>query len=62
MKRTHTNLAIAIPILILFAGSLILASIKSPDGLPIGALIGLSLLMLMGLAGWWLSRQVFKSL
>ena len=62
MKRIHTNLAIAVPVLVLFFGSLALASINSPDGLPIGAMIGLILLMLSGLAGWWLSRQVFRSL
>jgi hypothetical protein len=62
MKRTHTNLAIAIPVLVLFSGSLVLASIYAPDGLPVGAMIGLSVLMLTGLAGWWVSRQVFKSL
>ena len=62
MKRTHTNLAIAVPVLVLFFGSLLLASIYAPDGLPLGAMICLILLMLTGLAGWWVSRQVFKSL
>ena len=62
MKRTYTNLAIAVPILVLFFGSLGLASISTPDRLPIGATIGLGLLMLIGVAGWWVSRQVFKSL
>jgi hypothetical protein len=62
MKRTYANLAIAVPVLIFFSGSLALASINSPDGFPPGAMIGLILLMLTGLAGWWMSRQVFKSL
>ncbi|MBP7687901.1 MAG: hypothetical protein KA765_08340 [Thermoflexales bacterium] len=58
----YTNLAIAVPVLILFFGSLLLASINAPDHFPIGATVGLGLLMLLGLAGWWMSRQVFKSL
>ena len=62
MRRTYSNLAFAVPMFILFFGSLVLASIKAPDDLPIGAMIGLILLMLTGLAGWWVSRQVFKSL
>ncbi len=62
MKRTYTNLFIAIPVLVLFFGSLMLASIYTPDNFPIGATIGLCLLMLLGVGGWWMSRQVFKSL
>ena len=62
MRRKYTNLAIAVPVLILFFGSLLLASINTPDHFPIGATVGLGLLMLLGLAGWWMSRQVFKSL
>ena len=62
MRRMYTNLAIAVPVLILFFGSLLLASINTPDHFPIGATVGLGLLMLLGLAGWLMSRQVFKSL
>jgi hypothetical protein len=62
MKRTYTNLVIAVPVVVLFFGSLGLASINTPDRFPIGATLGLGLLMLVGLAGWWLSRQIFKSL
>ena len=62
MRRMYINLAIAVPVLILFFGSLLLASINTPDHFPIGATVGLGLLMLLGLAGWWMSRQVFKSL
>ncbi len=62
MRRIYINLAIAVPVLLLFFGSLLLASINTPDHFPIGATIGLGLLMLLGLAGWWMSRQVFKSL
>jgi hypothetical protein len=62
MKRTYANLAIAVPMLILFFGSLVLASINTPDRFPVGATIGLGLMMLFGVVGWWMSRQVFKSL
>jgi len=62
MRRIYINLAIAVPVLLLFFGSLLLASINTPDHFPIGATVGLGLLMLLGLAGWWMSRQVFKSL
>ncbi len=62
MKRTHTSLFIAVPVLVLFFGSLMLASIHTPDNFPIGATVGLGLLMLLGVGGWWMSRQVFKSL
>jgi hypothetical protein len=62
MKRTYTNLVVASLVIILFFGGLALASINTPDHFPIGAMLGLSLLMLVGLAGWWLSRQIFKSL
>ena len=62
MSRSHTNLIIAIAVTVLFFGSLILASFTTSSNLPIGAFIGLGLLMLVGLAGWWMSHQVFKSL
>ncbi len=62
MHRSHTNLVMAVSVTVLFFGSLLLASFTTSSNLPIGALIGLGLLMLVGLAGWWMSHQVFKSL
>jgi uncharacterized membrane protein YgdD (TMEM256/DUF423 family) len=62
MRHSHTNLIVAISVTVLFFGSLLLASLTTASNLPIGALIGLGLLMLVGLAGWWMSHQVFKSL
>jgi uncharacterized membrane protein YgdD (TMEM256/DUF423 family) len=62
MNRPHTSLIVAISVIVLFFGSLVLASFTTSNNVPIGALIGLGLLMLVGLAGWWMSHQVFKSL
>jgi hypothetical protein len=62
MKRTYINLAVAVPVLVVFIGSLIFASLTEPDTCPVGVMLGLSLLMLVGVSGWWLSRQIFKSL
>ena len=61
MNRTNTSLLIIV-ICTIFFGSLLLASITTRDDLPIGAMIGLCVLMITGVAGWWVSRRVFKSL
>ncbi len=61
MTRGYTHVVV-LSIVVLFFGSLLLASITTSDNLPIGAMVGLCALMISGVVGWWVSRRVFKSL